>query len=311
MMGMRMCRNAHERNGHMEWDDLEIVLAVHRGGTLVRAAEALGVAHTTVGRRLARVEDRLGVRLFDRTPGGLVPTPSGEDVAMTAERVEEEVQAMRNRVLGRDAHLSGPLRVSTVDVILACFGDAIASFVAKYPDVDLTLSLSRETVSLIRREADVAVRASNEPPETLVGRRIGAMQFGVYAARSLIERVGEDAPLGAYPWIGWGGGPNVEWFQGWLAAHAPGARRVLYLDDRGVMMAHAVRAGIGAQLLPCVLADGDPELVRIAPLEPSFRVGLWVLILPELRGNRRVRAFMAHVAERLGDERGRLEGRAC
>jgi DNA-binding transcriptional LysR family regulator len=237
MMGMRMCRNAHERNGHMEWDDLEIVLAVHRGGTLVRAAEALGVAHTTVGRRLARVEDRLGVRLFDRTPGGLVPTPSGEDVAMTAERVEEEVQAMRNRVLGRDAHLSGPLRVSTVDVILACFGDAIASFVAKYPDVDLTLSLSRETVSLIRREADVAVRASNEPPETLVGRRIGAMQFGVYAARSLIERVGEDAPLGAYPWIGWGGGPNVEWFQGWLAAHAPGARRVLYLDDRGVMMA--------------------------------------------------------------------------
>ncbi|MEM1414419.1 MAG: LysR family transcriptional regulator [Myxococcota bacterium] len=293
----------------MDWDDLEIVLAVHRGGSLVRAAEALNVAHTTVGRRLARVEERLGVRLFDRTPTGLVATPSGEDVAMTAERVEEEVQGMQSRVLGRDAHLSGPLHVSTVDVILACFGDALGAFVSRYPDVDLTLSLSREPVSLARREADVALRASNEPPDTLVGRRLGGMQFGVYAARSLVARVGEGAPLSAYPWIGWGGGPNVAWFQRWLAENAPGARRVLRLDDRGVMMAHAVRAGIGAQLLPCVLADGDDALVRIAPLDPLFQLGLWVLIVPELRTNRRVRAFMAHMADALRSQRARLEGR--
>ncbi len=294
----------------MDWDDLEVVLAVHRGGNLVRAAETLNVAHTTVGRRLARLEERLGVRLFDRTPSGLVATPSGADVAMTAERVEEEVQGMESRVLGRDAHLSGPLRVATVDVILACFGDALGAFVERYPDVDLTLSLSRETVSLARREADVAIRASNDPPETLVGRRLGAMQFGVYAARSLAARVGEDAPLSAYPWIGWGGGPNLAWFQGWLAENAPGARGVLTLDDRGVMMAHAVRAGIGAQLLPCVRGDADPELVRIAPLDPLFQVGLWVLILPELRTNRRVRAFMAHMGDALSRQRARLEGRS-
>ena len=211
-------------------------------------------------------------------------------------------------MLGRDEELRGPLHVSTVDVTLACLGDAIRAFIDRYPLVDLTLSISRRTVSLARREADVAIRVSNEPPETLVGRSVGPMQFGVYAARSLVARVGADAPLAAYPWIGWGGGPNVQWFRQWLDAHAPGARRVLKLDDRGLMMAQAVRQGLGAQLLPCILADRDADLVRIAPLDPLFRVEVWLLTLPELRSNRRVRAFLAHMAEAFVARRNDLAG---
>jgi len=248
------------------------------------------------------------VRLFDRTPDGLVPTDPGQDVIQTALQVEQDIQQMQSRVLGQDQELRGPLTVSTVDITLACFGDAIASFIARYPHIDLTLSISREVVSLARREADVVLRVSSSPPETLVGRSAGPLQFGVYAARSLVADVGADAPLGAYPWIGWGGGPNVRWFEGWLADNAPGARQVVSLDDRGVMMLHAVRAGLGAQLLPCILADAEPDLVRIAPLDPTFRVDIWLLTLPALRKNQRVKAFLAHMADALADRREALLG---
>jgi len=297
-----MCMSAH-----MDWDDLKYVLAGVRGGSLVDAARTLGVAHTTVGRRIKTLEDQLGVRLFDRTPDGLIPTAAGEDLAAVAERVEADVQSAEGRLLGRDAQLRGKLHVSTVDVLFTCFDEAFTSFIDRYPHIELTLGISREPVSLARREADVVLRVSNAPPETLVGRKVGQLQFGVYAARSLVERVGEGAPLKAFPWIGWDGGKNFRWFERWLEAHAPGARIVMRLDDR-LLMAHAIRTGIGAQILPCVLADPDPELVRIAPLDEAFHLNVWLLTLAELRTNSRIRAFMDHMAEALLAGRDALSG---
>lgn len=292
----------------MQWDDLRFVLAVARHRTLASAGEALSVAHTTVGRRLGALEKQLGVRLFDRTPEGLIPTAAGEDLTQVAEQVEGEILAAEGRVVGRDAQLKGRLRVSMVDVLFTSFDTAFLSFVERYPGIDLTVAISRETVSLTRREADVVLRLSSAPPETLVGRRIGHLQFGVYAASSLVEKVGVDRPLQAFPWIGWDGGPNASWFDGWLADNAPGATIVLRIDDRGMLMAHAIRSGVGVQILPCVLADAYPDLERIAPLDPIFRLDVWLLTLPELRGNSRIRAFMEHMGEAISANRAALAG---
>jgi DNA-binding transcriptional LysR family regulator len=294
----------------VDWDDLRYVLVIAREGTLVRAGVALGVAHTTVGRRLKTVEDQLGVRLFDRTPDGLLPTAAGVDLSAVAERIEGEVLSAEGRVLGRDAVLRGDLRVSTVDVLFTCFEHTFMSFMARYPNIDLTLAISSEPVSMSRREADAVLRFSNTPPESLVGRKIGPVQFGVYGGRTLVERVGEGAPLAAYPWIGWDGGKHHRWFDGWLSANAPNARIVLRLPHHAPLMAHAVRAGIGVQILPCFQADRDCELRRVAPLDSLFRLDLWLLTLPELRTNSRVRAFMEHMADALGAHRGELAGDA-
>lgn len=293
----------------MDWNDLPIVLAVARGKTLVQAAASLGVAHTTISRRLKAMESRLGVRLFDRTPDGFVPTSAGADLVAAAERVEDEILAVEGRVLGRDAQLTGPLRVSTVDVLFSSYAAAFHGFTRRYPGIDLAIDITRDPVSLSRREADVVLRVSSAPPDTLVGRKVGAMQFGAYASAELADQLGGGAPLSAYPWIGWDRGPNWRWFARWLDTNAPGATLVMRLDDRGLIMAEAVRASIGAQLLPCVLADPDPSLRRIAPLDDSFRLGVWLLTLPELRTNSRVRAFMDHMAEALTAGRAALAGR--
>jgi DNA-binding transcriptional LysR family regulator len=292
----------------MNWDDLRLILAIVRGGTLVRAAASLGVAHTTVSRRLKAMESVLGVRLFDRTPDGFVLTAAGADIAASAERVEDEVLAVEGRVRGRDAELRGVLRVSTLDVLFTAFAEDFHSFTERFPGIELILDIRRDAVSLSRREADVVLRLSTAPPETLVGRKVGSMQFGAYASSALVERVGEGAPLSAFPWIGLDRGPNWRWFARWLDAAAPGAEIVLRLDNRGLVMIDAVRAGIGAQLLPCVLADVDPQLRRIAPLDPAFHVDLWLLTLQELRTNSRVRAFLSHMADALTARRAALEG---
>ena len=168
----------------LEWDDLRHVLAVHREGSMTRAADALGVARTTVGRRLRQSEARLGVRLFDRTPEGLVATVAGRDLAETAVRVEEEILASEGRVLGRDAALRGPLRVSVADFIYEGYAPIFGRFVERYPGISLTVSTTDGYVSLRRREADVAIRLGNQPDDTLVGRRIAQVHFALYAAES-------------------------------------------------------------------------------------------------------------------------------
>src|SRR6478609_5407604 len=149
----------------MDWDDLRYVLAIHREKSLSRAAATLGVTRTTVGRRLKEVEARLGVRLFDRNEEGLAATATGDELAAAAMRIEEEIHLTEGRVLGRDAELRGRLRVSTLDFIFAGFPDVFASFVQRYPGVDVTVGVTNERVSLIRREADIALRLGNSPAE--------------------------------------------------------------------------------------------------------------------------------------------------
>ncbi|MDJ0657806.1 MAG: LysR family transcriptional regulator [Xanthomonadales bacterium] len=293
----------------MDWNDLRYVLAISRDRTLLSAAAKLGVAHTTVSRRVKALEDQLRVRLFDRTPDGFIPTAAGEDLVAAAERMEDQVLAAEGRVLGRDARLRGALRVSTADILFQGFPDAFASFIARYPSIHLTVATSSEPASLTRREADTVLRLSNAPPEHFVGRRIGHVQFAVYASGELVEQVGEGAPLSAYPWIGWDERQDFRWFDQWLASNAPGAKTVFRLDNNTLLRGHAIRAGMGAQILPCFLADPDPDLQRIAPLDDTFRLDLWLLTLAELRANSRVRAFMGHMADALGAHRDALAGR--
>lgn len=292
----------------MHWDDLRYALAVARAQTLSAAAEALGVSHTTVGRRLRALEDQLGVRLFDATPEGFRPTAAGADLVAVAERMEADTLALEGRVLGRDERLMGALRVSAMEMVFRAFREAFTTFAARYPSVALTVTTSDDEVSLARREADVVLRLTNTPPEQLVGRRVGQMQFVPYAARSLVARVGDGAPLGAYPWIHWDERLNMGWLDGWLAQHAPGASVAMRVDVSAAAMHELIAAGAGVQFLACVEGDADASLVRVGPVDPFARRDLWVLTLPELRDTPRVRAFTDHVAERLRATLGAADG---
>ncbi|PRP96419.1 LysR family transcriptional regulator [Enhygromyxa salina] len=283
----------------MNWDDLRYVLAISRDQTLSGAAERLGVTHTTAGRRLRAIEEALGVRLFDRTPEGFMPTAAGQDIAEVAERLEGEVLALEGRVLGRDAQLRGKLRVATMDMLFRRYHGAFSSFMTRYPSVELTVVCSDNEVSLTRREADVVLRMTNTPPEYLVGRKVGRVEFAVFASTELYERMGPDATYADYPWIHWDERLNMRWLDAWLADNAPNARVAMRIDFQPLLLRQAIAAGIGVHFLACFEGDDDPGLTRVGPVQSDYSRDLWLLTLPDLRNTNRIRAFMDHIAERL------------
>ncbi len=292
----------------MDWDDLRYMLAIRREGSLSGAGASLGVTHTTVGRRLRAIEQRLGVPLFARGPEGFVPTAAGIDLAEVAERVEGEVLSVEARVLGRDAQLRGSLRVSTLDMLFTHFHAAFRSFIARYPSVELTVTAPEDEVSLTRREADVALRMSNTPPPYLVGRKVGRIEFAVYASAELMERVGADGGYEDYPWISWDERITPRWLDDWLAQCAPEAKVVMRMDGRTAVLRRCVIEGIGVHFLPCFEGDAHPDLRRVGPVHREFGRDLWLLTLSELRHNTRIRAFMDHMEQALRAHRAAMAG---
>ena len=208
---------------------------------------------------------------------------------------------------GRDAELRGRLRVSTVDFVFAGFPDVFSTFIQRYPGVDMTVNVTNEAVSLVRRDADVAVRIGNSPADRLLGRRVGRLQFEAYAARSLVERIGLGAALADFPWLHQDERSDGRWLDGWLAKNAPNAKVVFRSDDYAVRRL-ALSAGIGVHFLPCFDGDADPALVRIGARLGEEARDLWVLTLPELRNNSRIRAFMDHFHTALKPRQQLLEG---
>jgi DNA-binding transcriptional LysR family regulator len=297
----------------IDWNDLRGVLAIARAGSLQGAARALGVHPSTVFRRLNGLEAALGVRLFERLPGGYALTAAGEDMQVSAERMEQELQGLELRLLGGDVRLSGSLRVTTTDTLAeALLMPLLQSFRAAYPGIELELVTSNAFFNLSRREADVALRpGSRQPDEAMVGRRLAAIAVAVYGAGTYLggrSPPASPADLAGHALISGDSSlahlPAVRW----LVEIAP-ADAVILRCNSWLAQRAAVRAGLGLAALPCFLADPDPELTRVLPPVPAIAGELWLLTHPGLRRTARVRAFMDHLAAAIRAKRAWLEGR--
>jgi DNA-binding transcriptional LysR family regulator len=286
-----MCNNAH-----MQWDDLRYVLCLCTQGTLTNAAGELGVSHTTVARRVAALEEELGSRLFDKTPQGYVPTRAGEEILSVARRVEEQMNTLDRQLLGRDTRLSGKLRVTTIDAVATRHAREIGAFTKRYPAIELALTVDNRLRSLTRREADVAIRFTNNPAEHLVGRKLGRAEFAAYASEELIAAQDDPTEIGAYPWLGWDEAQSATLTERFLSKHVASKHRV-YRVDTGLSMIAAVTAGIGVSFLACMWGDSIEGLRRLRDVEPGFGMDMWLLTHPDLRHTARVRAFMDHFSE--------------
>ncbi len=280
---------------NLNWDDLRVFLAIIRSETLSGAACELGVNQTTVTRRLEVLEARLGARLFDRSPSGINPTSAATEVLQVAERVEDNVATIERQLIGQDARLTGELRVTTIDMCAHNDAELFRSFSLRYPEIELELSVGYVYRNLTRREADVAIRWTNNPPEHLVGQRVASAEYALYGANSLLDQFPRNATPGDYPWVDWDIANNARVTANWMRKHVPGAR-IVCRCDMALALHAAVRSGLGLGFMPCAYGDNDPALQRIRSPEVGFGIGIWLLTHPDLRNTARVRAFMQHAA---------------
>jgi molybdate transport repressor ModE-like protein len=143
----------------IDWDDVRYFLAVARGGSVRAAAERLGVNHSTVLRRIAQLEERLGAHVFEKLPSGYRLTNTGEEVLEFAEQMEASSNQLETRVFGRDQSVRGLLRVTLAPTLAThLLMPDFADFARLYPEVEMEILSSDEPVNLTNREADVAIR---------------------------------------------------------------------------------------------------------------------------------------------------------
>lgn len=297
-----------------DWNDLKLVLAVHRAGSLTLAAQTLAVDHSTAFRRLKAIEARLGVRLFERLPGGVYQTtPAGARMAAGAERMEDEALALDRDIIGGDHRLSGQLRITSSETLaFSRLTLHLAAFRQAHPGIVVELLIENRMLSLSRREADIALRPVRPREGDLWGRKLADVAWAFYGAPDYLEAHGKlrkSADIAAHAVIGWETGTAGIEAADWLAAHVPTSAFV-YRTNSLVNQFIAAKAGIGLALLPCYLGDDQAGIIRAqkAPMA-EIKGELWIITHVDLKQTARVRAFFDLVGEGLARERDLIEGR--
>ena len=288
------------------WDDFRLVKSIAETRSLTGAADRLALNHSTVFRRLGALEEALGTKLFERSRNGYNTTAAGEDMVALAQRMGEEIDAFERKAAGRDDKPAGELRVTTSDTMLVhLLTPVLASFVKAYPDIKLDIIVANQPLNLSRRDADIAVRATREPPETLVGRRISEIVWSRYAPGI----AGFDTADPKARWVGYGENlVNLKVAR--MMEEEIGPSRIPYRVNTLLSMAQAIAAGIGMGILPCFIGDTFPGLARTGAPITNSGASLWLLTHPDLRHSARVRAFMDHAGAELMKKKRVILGEA-
>ncbi len=251
----------------MNWDDTRLFLALARSGSARATAVEQGVSHSTVTRRVDQLESDLGVRLFDRDVRGYRLTGAGELMLKSAVRAEDALLTAERQLQGRDAQLTGEIRLATSNIIaMYLIMDDLVEFTRLYPDIDLNVMISYDSLDLSRREADVAIRImrlGSSPPEDLVGRKLVTIKNCYYASDAYLAENDPGRADSDARWIGW---DDIERFPAWVKT-SPFPNLPVYGRMNDVMLqAEAARCGLGLTVLPCFFGDSVCQFSR--PMDP-------------------------------------------
>lgn len=282
----------------IRWDDLQIISAIAETGTLSGAGRQLGVSHATVFRRLTNLENQLGVTLFERSRTGYTPSTAGEDLFAVARRVQADITGAERRLAGKDLKLSGTIRVTTTDTLFAgLLAKPFDTFSADYHDIELEVVISNQVHSLSKREADIAIRPTDNPPETLIGRKVGVIRQSVYGQRQHWQN--KRVPLNSltgHQWIGPDNHMGNRALETWMAQYGLN-EFCRYRVDSMLGMQAATRSGRAVAVLPDYLGSSDPELCRLTDSIGELAIPLWILTHPDLRRVKRIREFTQVIGE--------------
>jgi DNA-binding transcriptional LysR family regulator len=282
----------------IDWDDVRYFLAVARGGSVRAAAERLGVNHSTVLRRIAQLEQRLGVHLFEKLPSGYRLTAAGEEVLEFADQMKTSSHLLETRVFGRDQSVRGLLRVTLAPPLAShLLMPDFADFARLHPDIEMEIVSAGELANLTNREADVAIRVVYDRktlPLNLHGLKGPELFGGVYISRERLAAWQAGAP-DPIRWIV----ISMHGLPDWATNGEVRTTGVPFRTTDAEAQIVAVRQGLGMSTLPCFVGDADPHLVRVPGTDLHMHGTLWLLTHGETRKTKRVRLFTEFISRRL------------
>ena len=295
-----------------DWDDLKHFLAVAKYGSATAAARAMNIDQSTVQRRLAALEQRIGQSLVERHSTGYQLTSYGKSALPFAQAIEQRVQAFENFLQFSARELKGVLRLTCPEPIVLRISQSqlLERFYAAHPGLRVEFVMSDHYVDLNKGEADVAFRSGDTQDNLLIGRKIADSLWAVYGGRDYLAQHGQPQhidELAGHAWVGFDDTMANHRATLWLQQVAPGARRVA--TSGSVLGAvHFAKANLGLAALPTALGDTEPDLVRVLePIDELTRS--WrMLTTRQLRRTPRVAAFFAFVVSEAPAMRNILTG---
>jgi len=293
----------------MNWNDLRFFLALARTGSVRGAGTALGVSHSTVGRRIDTLEAEVGVKLFDRHRGGFVLTDAGKGIVAAVEQLEDQVAGIERDLLGQDTRLAGPVSLTCCDHhVSRLVLHGLVPFLTAHPDIGLSVTTDTRPFDLAKREADLAIRIlgrGTAPPPFLIAHQLGPVVVCNYMARAHAPTLDPDRP-GTHP--RWLGGDSDRMHEAIVAGSSYpnlpswGAFSTIELTIQ------AASAGLGLIALPTYVGDAEPALMRLDKPDLRHMGDLWLLCHPDLRANARIRETRTAIRSVFRDHEALLRG---
>ena len=286
----------------LDWDDLRYLLAIQRQGSLEKAARTLKTNATTVGRRLSQLEARLGAKLFDRTSRGLTMTETARRTLPHAEQMEQHAYALARVVASSDGRHEGVVHVTSTEAIATRFlMPHLPRLRSEHPGIDLVLTCAERRLDLGKREADIALRLTRPEEPDVVAKKLFRIEMSLYASASYVAKRGH--PGGAdgfrsHDLVAFAEGRASRPENEWLARNCPGAR-VVFRTSSVAALCDAAQVGLGIGLLPSLVADREPSLVRLTTPEPPQPRHVWLAYHRDLAPSPRARAVIDFLVDAL------------
>lgn len=293
----------------MDWDDLRVFHEVARSGSLSAAARTLGVNQSTVSRRLRAFETSAKVTLLERSSTGYTLTEAGHDMLRHVERMAGEAEAVDRLLGGHDNASAGVVRLTYPLGLQSYITPVLVDFRRAHPEILLEVVSSDEIVNLAQRHADIAIRVSANPPESLVGRKICELCIAPYASVEYLEGSGAGKTIENLDWLAYMIDGSERTVVGWIRDNVADHRIVLRTRCSSTLQ-DATRLGMGASFVPRVIGEADPALRRVGDQSAEFNVPLWLLTHEDLRKAARVRILLDFLGSRLDSDKAQLSSEA-
>ena len=294
-----------------DWNAIHVAYQVALHGTLTAAAEALGVHHSTVLRRVNALEEKLGTKLFHRHARGYVPTEAGVLLTQTAEDAQGHFDRLLGRLQSTDTQLSGTLVITSVNSMSRYLIPLFAEFHRLYPQVKLEYAAESRVLKLEHGEAHIGIRPGKKPTDpdyvvqplaelatTLYGSAEYVAKHGLMASLEDIERHQFISTIRPFSMVS---------AMNWLNSTVPAEQVCLKVSDFTDFIP-AIKQGIGIAPISCFSAAGDKDLIPMLPPPPEWRYKLWLVTHGDMHRSSKVQVFTQFLKQRFAEEAAVLMG---
>jgi len=277
------------------WDEVRTALHVAREGTVSGAANRLGVHHATVIRHVDALEERLGLKLFQRHSRGYTPTEAGEELLRVGQATEDQFSALEGKLKGKGTEVTGEIVITTLPTMTVDLLPILAKFHEDYPGVKIRVLTGERIFRLEYGEAHVAIRAGEAPqePDNVV-QKFRSYELCLYASKDYVEKHGRPETLADFAkhrFVTRDNLPTRAPFFRWQREHIPEANMVFRTSD-DMNIFRAIKAGIGIGFASTTNADSDPDLARMWEVQDDWSVHLWIVTHVDLHRTAKVQAIV-------------------